>query len=180
MPVCAALESSDRLPEDAASFAVTVGQTEGPFASVRRSNACGGKVIDRPLKARSGEAFVDLGKGLDDSWNILEEEHRGLAFDEDSEDVRPEMALVGCAESLSGGTERLTGEARSDEIHRATPSSAVEGANVVPDRCATQGRVFHPRHDNGRGVGFPLDVTHSSILGVDEFEAEFEAGNPGT
>ncbi len=38
-----------------------------------------------------------------------------------------------------------------------------------------QGRVFHPGHEHGRGEGFPLDVTQSSIAGTGEHEPEVEA-----
>ena len=58
---------------------------------------------------------------------------------------------------------RTPGLSTNDNIHRSTPQAAIEGGNVVPDRCAIQGLVFHPRHEGGRSICFPLDVTNSAI-----------------
>jgi len=69
---------------------------------------------------------------------------------------------------------RLTRVAASEDIHRSTPRVAIESSNVVPDRCRIQGRVFHPRHEGGRSIGFPLDVTHSAIIGNCDGEAEVD------
>lgn len=66
-----------------------------------------------------------------------------------------------------------------DDIHEAAPRSAVEGGNVVPDRRAIQGRVFHPCHERGRCVGFPLDVTHSSISWGGDMESEVKTSGSG-
>ncbi len=62
-----------------------------------------------------------------------------------------------------------------DDIHASTPRFAVEGGNIVPDRRAIQGLVFHPCHESGRRIGVPLDVTDSSIVGDGDVEAEIEA-----
>ena len=69
--------------------------------------------------------------------------------------------------------------APSEDIHRSTPRAAVEGGNIVPDRCFIQGRVFHPRHEDGRSIGFPLDVTHSSIPGVCDCKPEVDPAGTG-
>jgi len=74
---------------------------------------------------------------------------------------------------------RLTRIARSKDVHRATPWAAVEGDNVVPDRRRIQGRVFHPRHEDGRGEGVPLDITHSAVSGLGQHEAEVEPSGAG-
>ena len=75
--------------------------------------------------------------------------------------------------------ERLARIASSDDVHRAAPRAAVEGGNVVPDRRRIQGRVFHPRHEDGRGVGVPLDMTHSAISGACEVQSEVEPAGAG-
>ncbi len=111
-------------------------------------------------------------------WDVFKEYEGRLDFADDPLDVGPEPARVGLAELLSGFTERLAWEARSDEIHRATPRLAVERRKVVPDRSLIQGLVFHPRHESGRGIGFPLDVTHSShSVAEGESESEFDAAD---
>lgn len=111
--------------------------------------------------------------------DVLEEAEARLDLAHDPCDVGPEMPWVFVAELASGDAERLARIAAMDDIHQAAPRSAVEAGNVVPDRCAIQGRVFHPRHERGRRVGFPLDVTHSSISGVGDVQAEVETSGSG-
>lgn len=111
--------------------------------------------------------------------DVFEETESRLDLAHDPCDVRPEVARVFVAELASGDAERLARIAAMDDIHQAAPRSAVEGANVVPDRRAIQGRVFHPRHERGRSKGFPLDVTHSSISGVGDVHAEVETSGSG-
>jgi hypothetical protein len=62
--------------------------------------------------------------------------------------------------ALSGDAEILARRAASNEIHDATPLSSVEGCNVVPHRSLWYGRFRHPGHEDGRSMGFPLDVHH--------------------
>jgi hypothetical protein len=113
------------------------------------------------------------------SADVLEETKAGLDFPDDAGDVWPEVAGVFVAELSSGNGKRLAGIPAMEDIHQAAPRSAVEGGNVVPDRRLIQPRVFHPRHERGRSVGFPLDVTHSSISGDGEMEAEVETSGSG-
>lgn len=111
--------------------------------------------------------------------DILEEAEGRFGFAHDAGDVRPEMSRVFVAELASGDAERLARIAAMDEIHHAAPRSAVEGGNVVPDRRAIQGRVRHPRHERGRRVGIPLDVTHSSIGWHGDMQAEIKPSRSG-
>jgi hypothetical protein len=96
--------------------------------------------------------------------NVFEEADTRFNLSDDTGDMWPEMAWVFITELASGNAEWLARITAMDDIHQATPRSAVEVGNVVPDRSAIQGRVFHPRHERGRSVGVPLDVTHSSIF----------------
>ena len=68
---------------------------------------------------------------------------------DDAGDMGPEVARIIGAPALACDRERLARIARSDDVHRAAPRAAVEVGNVVPDRRAIQGRVFHPRHESG-------------------------------
>lgn len=112
--------------------------------------------------------------------DVFEEHPLGPHLDDDAPDVRPEVPGVFCPKPLAGGGEGLARVARSDEIHASTPAAAVECGNVVPDRSPIHGRVFHPGHKSGRGEGFPLDVTHSSIGGLCDVQSELETASPGT
>jgi len=111
--------------------------------------------------------------------DILEEDEGWFDLVDDAGDMRPEVARILGAEALACDGERLARIARSDDVHRAAPRAAVEGSNVIPDRRAIQGRVFHPRHESGCGVGFPFDMAHSTISGDGDGEPEVEPACAG-
>ena len=117
---------------------------------------------------------------LNKSRDILEKHPSGLNVAKDALDIGPEPPLVLDALLLPGDAERLAGESRRDEIHDSTPRAAVEGGEVIPDRSLTHGLVRHPRHEDSRCVGFPLDVTDSAISGDGEVESKLEAADAGT
>ena len=109
--------------------------------------------------------------------DVFEKDPLGAAFPDDAGDLGPEVAGIVGAPALARHAERLARISGSDDIHRAAPWAAVEAGNVVPERRVIQGRVFHPRHDNGRGEGVPLDVTHSSIFWNGEMDSEIETSS---
>ncbi len=55
-------------------------------------------------------------------------------------------------------------------------SRAAFGGSLEPVAFAAS---LHPRHEDGRGVGVPLDVTHSAISGACEVQPEVEATGAG-
>jgi hypothetical protein len=103
----------------------------------------------------------------------------GSHFIKDAGDVVPEPSLVFDAFALAGDAEGLAWKTGSDERYSSSPRSAVEGDKVVPDRCRSQGRLFHPRHESGRCVGFPLNETHSSGSGTGEVDSELKSSDAG-
>ena len=174
----------ERVPEQACGFGqvvtLAVGEDEEPFPFMwradfrRREEAC------RKLVAHADQSSGDFGEAEAEMMgDILEEHERRFDLADDAGDMRPEVARVVRTPALARDGERLARIARSDDVHRAAPWAAVEGGNVVPDRCRIQGRVFHPRHEDGRGVGVPLDVTHSAISGACEVHPEVEPAGAG-
>lgn len=114
-------------------------------------------------------------------WYVLEEDQRRLDLVDDPSNVRPEVPRVGLSGAVAGDGERLARVSRRDEIHDSAPRAAIEGREIVPDRRAIQGRVFHPGHEDGRGEGFPLDVANTAIgVSEGELEPELEATDSGT
>jgi hypothetical protein len=111
--------------------------------------------------------------------DVFKEDVRRSDFSNDSDDVREE---VDCDDSTAArSAERRTRPARRDDIHKSTPRAAIEGRDIVPDRSRIQGLVRHPRHEDGRCVGVPLDVTHSSVSPSQGLpESELQAPDPGT
>jgi hypothetical protein len=141
----------------------------------RRKEAC------RKAVAHADQSAGDFGEAEAEMMgDILEEYERRLAFPDDAGDMRPEVARVLDAPALARDGERLAWIARSDDVHRAAPWAAVEGGNIVPDKSLIQGRVFHPRHESGCGVGFPFDMAHSTISGDGDGEPEVDSARAGT
>lgn len=109
------------------------------------------------------------------AFDVLGKDGTGLDLADDPRDVRPQVTGIMLPPSLSGEAERLTGIAGSEDMNAVAPRSAVEGFEIVPYRCRSQGLVRHPRHESGRRMGFPLDVTSSPISGLGNVDAEIEA-----
>ena len=112
---------------------------------------------------------------LNKSGDVLQEHESRSHVTDDPSDGRPEPPVIVNTFSLTGSRERLARETGSDDIHAAAPRCAVEGFEIVPDRCLIQPRFFHPGHENGRCVAVPLNTSHGSYVNTSGSEAEFEA-----
>ena len=175
----------ERIPEQARGVgqfvALADGEYEQPLTLVgrtdfrRRNEAC------RKAVAHADQPSGDFGEAEAEMMgDILEKNEGRLDFSDDAGDMGPEVARVFSAEALARDGERLARIARSDDVHRAAPWSAVKGSNVVPDNSLIQGRVFHPRHESGCGEGFPFDMAHSTISGDGDGKPEVESAGAGT
>ncbi len=174
----------ERVPEQARGVgqfaAFADGKDEQPLTLVRRADFRRSKETRRKAVAHADQSAGDFGEAEAEMMgDILEEDEGRLDLGDDAGDMRPEMARVVRTLALARDAERLAWISRSDDVHRAAPRAAIEGSNVVPDRRAIQGRVFHPRHESGRGVGFPFDMAHSSISGHGDGEPEVEPAGAG-
>ena len=168
-----------RVPEQAPGVgqfaAFADGKDEQPLTLVRRADFRRRKETRRKAVAHADQSAGDFGEAEAEMMgDILEEDEGWLALADDAGDMRPEVARILGAEALASNRERLARIARSDDVHRAAPRAAVEAGNIVPDRRLIQGRVVHPRHESGRGVGFPFDMAHSSISGHGDGKPEVE------
>jgi len=174
----------NRVPEQARGVGQLVpfadGEDEEPLALVGRADLRRREEACRKLVAHVDQSCGDFGEAEAEMMgDILEEDEGRLDLADDAGDMGPEVARVLRTPALSRDGERLARIARSDDIHRAAPWAAVETGNVVPDRRAIQGRVLHPRHEDARGEGVPLDVTHSTISGDGDGEPEVEPARAG-
>ena len=134
----------------------------------------------RNAVAQAFQLFSDLAiTEVEMIGNVLEEHPNRSAFRDNPGDVRPEVARIPGAPAPPGDAERLARIARRDEVHRAAPRAAVEVGKIVPDRRLIQGLVLHPRREDGRGEGVPLDVTHSTVSGLGQRKPEVEAAGAG-
>ena len=103
--------------------------------------------------------------------HVFEKDPSGRHVPNDSVDEGPEPPLVLGAASVAGATPRLAGEARHDEIHCATPTSAVEGGQIRPHRCWSQGTRFH--------ACVPLHVRHNERTWDSSLNPQLQAPNAG-
>ena len=175
----------DRVPEQARGVGQLVplanGEDEETFALVGRADFRRREEACRKAVAHADQSAGDFGEAEAEMMgDILEEDEGRLDLADDAGDMRPEVARVLRAPALARDGERLARITRSDDVHRAAPRPAVEGSNVVPDNSLIQGRVFHPRHESGCGVGFPFDMAHSTISGDGDGEPEVETARAGT
>lgn len=174
----------DRVPEQARGVGQLVpladGEDEQAFPLVRRANFRRCEEACRKAVAHADQSCGDFGEAEAEMMgDILEEDEGRFDLADDTGDMRPEMARVVRTPALARDRERLARIARSDDIHRAAPWAAVEGCNIVPDRRVIQGRVFHPRHESGCGIGFPFDMAHSTISRDGDGEPEVESARAG-
>jgi hypothetical protein len=160
-------------PTPLESLASGLGHKPKALTAVSGTNV--GRCEQTPFRIEPelGKVTEDMGKSCsNNSWDVLQEEVLGCHVAHDLCDFRPKPAFVVSAQLLPSKAERLAGEAGSDEIHSATPCRTVERAEVRPDRSLIQLRLCHPRHESGRCVGIPLNVSHGS---GDSSQSEFKA-----
>ncbi len=174
----------DRVPEQARGVGHVVvfayGEDEQSLALVGRADFRRREEACRKAVAHADQSAGDFGEAEAEMMGDILEEHEGrIDLTDDAGDMGPEVTRVVRAPAFACNRERLARIARSDDVHRAAPRAAVEGSNVVPDNSLIQGRIFHPRHESGCGVGFPFDVAHSTISGDGDGEPEIEPAGAG-
>lgn len=130
--------------------------------------------------AHCAKVSDDVGKSqIEVAFDIFAEQPLGPDLVGDPGDLGPEVSGVVSAAAFARGAEGLAGITGRDDMNAAAPSAAVEGAQIVPNRRLAQGLVFHPRHESGCCVSFPLDISHSAIGWLCDVQAEIEAGIAG-
>lgn len=154
-----------------------MGQEEEPSPAVASADFSRREQARRNVVAQALKVCADFGKAqIEVAFDVFAEHPLGIDLVDNAGDIGPEMSGVGNAAAPAGHTERLAWVTGSDDMNAAAPRAAVEGSQIVPDRRRSQGLVRHPRHESGRGMTFPLDVTYSSKSGFGDMEAEIESG----
>jgi hypothetical protein len=169
----------ERVPEQARGVGQLVaranGKDEQPFPLVGRADFRRCEEACRKAVAHADQSAGDFGEAEAQMMgNILEKDEGRLDLADDAGDMRPEVARIVRTKPPPSERERLAWIARTDDIHRAAPRVAIETGNVVPDRREIQGRIFHPHHESGCGVGFPFDIAHSTISGDGDGKSKVE------
>lgn len=169
-------------PATIAVLGVGSGEDEQSFAEVGRSRFGRRKQVPLRIEPQRGQRPENsIESAGNKARDVLQEHECGSNLANDSRDVVEQPPLVGDTEPLPGLAVRLAREARSDEIHDATPRSAVERPNRSPDRSWSQETRFHLRDQIRGGEGFPLHVADSpSLTSGRAVESGFEPTNAGT
>lgn len=173
-------------PELRESVVTTVGQNEYPSARLRSSHkGSGEEIVDgSPVSIDEllHESLVFVGMG-DESGDVLDEEEVCSDRVGEVESKAKEFSLVFLALTETSLGVGLTRDAANDEIHESTELLAREGFEIVPDRCRSQGRVLHPRHEIGCCSSLPLDTTNNSWSASKEpqsfFHSEVQSADAG-
>ena len=130
--------------------------------------------------AQAGKARRDFGKSqIDVPFDVLAEHCAGPHFADDPFHLWPQVARVGRPTRVPGAAERLGRITGREDINAAAPRAAIKGFEIVPNKRWLQGRVFHPGHESGRSMGFPLDVTNSPVSGFGDAEPKVEPAISG-
>jgi hypothetical protein len=112
--------------------------------------------------------------------DVLEEAPLGLDFTGDAGNVWPQVAGVIGSAFFPRDAERLAGISSRDAINFATPTCAIEGSNIRPDRRRIQPSCFHMRNKEDGDIGFPLDSTNQLCCWFGKFEAKLKPASSGT
>lgn len=166
---------------------VVVGHSDEPEAHtvVRGSNGRRGEQTPFRIEPEIGKILEDVLQTCPvpsrsvEPGDVLQEHDARSHVTHDPGDVGPEPAIVVNSTALPGRGPRLTREAGSDDIHSSTPRCTVERGEVRPDRSLIQGLVCHPRHESGRCVGVPLNMSHGAGADSGEPQGELEASVAG-
>lgn len=116
--------------------------------------------------------------------HVLKGHDRGLTLVDGVGDVRPQVAGIVGSAPLAGDAEWLARVARSEAIHESTPASAVEGAQIRPQRRRIQDARFHALRQDAGGEAVPFNPTECARLSQTqfaggEFDAEVEPSSAG-
>lgn len=147
---------------------------------MRRSN------IGRPYKAPL-RIEPEVGKVSENSvesqpkvaCDILQEDEAGSHLANDSQDLRPEVALVLLSSPLPRNRERLARVSGSDDIHAATPLAAVEGSQIRVNRRVVKRPFVHASRQDLADRVLPLHETDRSSAWKRQSDSEIESSDAG-
>lgn len=158
-----------------------MGQAEEALAFVRGAHA--GRREQNPFRIEPERGKVSKDGAEAQSkvpCHVLKEDPFRPDFADDAGDVGPNPSRVVESASLAGDGEWLARIAGGDEIDKTSDRICWKvGKVAAPNRRRLQARVFHPGQQDGRGVGFPLDVHQRTSVGSGDADAEFESSNAG-
>lgn len=150
-----------------------MGQEPEPFTFVRGTHVGRGEQHPFRIPPCLAEISEDGSQPvLSELGDVLDEQPFSSASENNIPECRPEPSFVVEATLATGAGERLARDPASDDVHDAVKLVCWEGGEVIPDRSAIQGLIFHAGDESGRCVGFPLNVSHGSYVEAGESQGE--------
>ena len=107
--------------------------------------------------------------------DVFDKDPFGTALADDACDLRPEVAGIVCAATLSGRAEGLTGISSEDDVEGAAEGQRIEGSQVVPDWRGCEISRALGGDDDGAGPILPLDKCAGVKAGLGEHDAQIQA-----
>ena len=172
-------------PTPFVSLVLPLGQDEESLSPHRVAGFGRAEYSDRNAAAQSLQCWNGDGElSVRVPRHVLAEETRSPALIEDVDGAVEQPSIVKLSEPLSGDAVSLARVSRSDDVHKASKWSTVEGSSVRPDRRRMKPPCFHRRDQACGGCGFPLHVTDAadilSPMPVGEPQSKLKASDAGT
>lgn len=111
--------------------------------------------------------------------DVFEEDVARPTLRDDAGDLGPEPSWVTLPKSLPGGGHGWAGVTSCDETNPRKWSGIELLQVAAPNRRRIHGLVFHPRQEQGRGEGVPLNGTYHSCWHSGDPQPEFDTSEPG-
>jgi hypothetical protein len=125
-------------------------EDEEPFALVRRADFRRREQSDLNRETKLAKVSPNpfgssdfVSPGREHAADVFDEAEPCAGLHDDAPGVGPEVALIEAAALAPGKAVRLARDAANDAVHRATPSSAVEGSGIAPHRRRSQETRLH-------------------------------------
>ena len=101
-----------------------MGQNEHSLSTVGGSNGVRRQTLPLRIEPEYGQGPENFSNptSVNEAWDVLQKDPFGIHRANDARDRRPEPSGIGDPEAEPRDGPRLTGEARSDKIHRSAPS----------------------------------------------------------
>ena len=107
--------------------------------------------------------------------DVFEKDPFGVAFPDDTGDIRPEVAGIISPAALSSGAEGLAGISGEDDVEGTAEGPGIEGSQVIPDRGRGEIPCVLGGDEDRSGIGLPFDESAGVISGFGEHEAQIQA-----
>ena len=112
--------------------------------------------------------------------DIFQEDETGSHLANDSQDLGPEVALIFFSSPLTCDGEGLARIAGSDDIHSATPRSAIEGSQIRVNRSGLNRPFLHASRQDFADRVLPLHETDRASAWKRQSDSEVESADAGT